>query len=181
MRNLKIIATLSLSALLTMSCSGGGGEPAANANKAASAPASEQSATASNNANNNTASAQPAGASSSNANSGAKESAKASDEKKADDKKKDESKTQPAAKIDAAGLFVENKCVGCHGPDGKGNPKIKGVPDFTDAGWQKKNSDGELTEAIKNGKKPIMPAFAAKLSDDQVKALVSYVRGFGKK
>jgi len=178
MRNLKVIAGLSLSALLTMSCSGGGSEPAANANKAASAPATEPAAA---NANNNTAPAQPAAASSSNANSGAKESAKAADEKKADDKKKDESKTQPAAKIDAAGLFVENKCVGCHGPDGKGNPKIKGVPDFTDAGWQKKTSDGDMTEAIKSGKKPIMPAFAAKLSDDQVKALVSYVRGFGKK
>jgi mono/diheme cytochrome c family protein len=55
------------------------------------------------------------------------------------------------------------------------------VPNFTDAAWQKKQSDGELAGTIKNGKKPIMPAFADKLSEAEIKALVAYVRGFAKK
>ncbi|HMG36539.1 MAG TPA: c-type cytochrome [Blastocatellia bacterium] len=184
MRNLKFFVALSLSALLWVSCSGGS-EPASNANKAPATPASAPSAT---NANDNAASSQPSTASASNANTASKESAKpaettkAADEKKADEKKKDEAKTEPPkAKVDAAALFTENKCAGCHGADGKGSPKIKGIPDFTDAAWQKKTPDGDMTEAIKSGKKPLMPAFGSKLNEDQVKALVGYVRGFAKK
>ncbi len=79
----------------------------------------------------------------------------------------------------AAALYTENKCVSCHGADGKGNPKIPKVPDFTNAEWQKKTTDAEMIETIKNGKKP-MPAFKDKLNDDQIKSLVAYVRSFAK-
>jgi mono/diheme cytochrome c family protein len=117
-----------------------------------------------------------------NANDPAKEAAKpaATDEKK-DDKKKDEKKpdtTKPSPKIDAAALFGAQRCAGCHGADGKG--KMKGAPDFTDAAWQKKETDAEFAAQIKNGKKP-MPAYGDKLSEDEIKALVSYVRSFAKK
>jgi mono/diheme cytochrome c family protein len=57
---------------------------------------------------------------------------------------------------------------------------VKGAPDFTDAGWQKKEKDAELAETIKKGKKP-MPPYAGKLNDEEIKALVAYVRSFGKK
>jgi mono/diheme cytochrome c family protein len=77
-----------------------------------------------------------------------------------------------------AKVFNE-KCALCHGEDGKG--KVKGAPDFTNAEWQKKETDAEFADMIKVGKKPTMPAFADKLSDEQIKALVGYVRSFAKK
>jgi cytochrome c oxidase cbb3-type subunit III len=95
------------------------------------------------------------------------------------DEKKDD-KSKPVSNIDAAALFTSNKCVSCHGSDGRGNPKIKDVPDFTNAAWQKKERDAELIERIKKGKKP-MPAFEGKLSEVEIKALVAYVRTFAKR
>lgn len=89
-----------------------------------------------------------------------------------------------ASTIDAAALFNNEtapKCASCHQADGKGNPAMKAsmkdLPDFTDAAWQKKATDAEMIETIKNGHKP-MPAYKDKLSDDQIKALVAYVRKF---
>jgi len=67
----------------------------------------------------------------------------------------------------------------CHGEDGKG--KLKGAPDFTDQSWQRRQKDPELIEAIKMGKSPKMPAFGAKLKDDEIRAVVAYVRSFAKK
>jgi mono/diheme cytochrome c family protein len=78
----------------------------------------------------------------------------------------------------AAELFTAQKCTMCHGPDGKG--KVKGAPDFTDAAWQKKQTDAEMIETIKKGHKP-MPGYEDKLSADQINALVAYVRSFAKK
>ena len=46
--------------------------------------------------------------------------------------------------------------------------------------WQKKESDAELAAVIKNGKKP-MPPYGDKLKEDEIKALVAYVRSFAKK
>src|ERR1051325_11660251 len=83
-----------------------------------------------------------------------------------------------ASGTDTAKTFNE-KCAMCHGEDGKG--KAKGTPDLTNAEWQKKETDAEFTEMIKTGKKPTMPAFADKLSEEQIKALVGYVRSFAKK
>jgi mono/diheme cytochrome c family protein len=88
--------------------------------------------------------------------------------------------------MDAAALFNNDtapKCVSCHQADGKGvavmKASMKDLPDFTDAAWQKKATDVEMIETIKNGHKP-MPAYKDKLNDDQIKALVAYVRKFAK-
>jgi mono/diheme cytochrome c family protein len=83
------------------------------------------------------------------------------------------------ANIDAAALFVANKCTGCHGTDGKGNPNMKDVPNFVDTAWQKKTPDAEMVNTIKNGVKP-MPAYKDKLNDQEIRALVAYVRSFAK-
>lgn len=88
--------------------------------------------------------------------------------------------TVASPNVNASALFVTHKCNTCHGDNGKGNPKIKGVPDFTSAEWQKKESDGELAAAIRNGKKPLMPPFADKMSGDEIKAMVAHVRSFAK-
>jgi len=90
-----------------------------------------------------------------------------------------DSKSPASSKIDGAALFVAQKCVTCHGADGKG--KVKGTPNFTDVAWQKKEVDADLTEDIKLGKPPKMPAFGSKLNDAEIKALIAYIRSFSGK
>ena len=74
------------------------------------------------------------------------------------------------------GSIYKQKCSMCHGADGKGFPALK-TPDFTDSKWQKTAKDKEIETVIKNGKKgTAMPAFADKLKEDEVRALVGYLR-----
>ena len=87
-------------------------------------------------------------------------------------------KASPAA--DGAALYV-SKCSTCHGKDGRGIPnwRSKGQPDFTDAKWQKSQTDAQIAAVTKNGKGKYMPA--SKLSDEEIAAVVARIRGFGKK
>jgi cytochrome c6 len=41
-------------------------------------------------------------------------------------------------------------------------------------------SDAQLTDIVTNGKNK-MPAYKGKLTDDQIKGLVAYIRGLAKK
>jgi cbb3-type cytochrome c oxidase subunit III len=83
---------------------------------------------------------------------------------------------------DGAAVFG-SKCVLCHGKDGAGLPnwKSKGQPDLTSAEWQRSHTDAQIAEVIKNGKGKFMPPFKAKLSDDEVNAVVAHVRSLKKK
>ncbi len=84
---------------------------------------------------------------------------------------------QAADKPDGSAIYKQ-KCSMCHGMDGKGFPAIK-TPDLTDHKWQASNSDKEMTEVIKNGKKGTpMPAFADKLKEDEIQAVVKFIRTF---
>ena len=75
------------------------------------------------------------------------------------------------------------KCAICHGKDGRGLPnwRSKGQPDFSDAKWQKSRTDVQIADATKNGKGKFMPAFKAKMSDEEITAVVARIRAFGKK
>jgi mono/diheme cytochrome c family protein len=75
------------------------------------------------------------------------------------------------------------KCAICHAKDGRGLPnwRSKGQPDFTNANWQKSRTDAQVFDATKNGKGKYMPAFKAKLSDEEITAVVARIRGFAKK
>jgi mono/diheme cytochrome c family protein len=74
----------------------------------------------------------------------------------------------------------DSLCAKCHGADGKGQTKMGqklGVKDFTDA---KVQADIKDDAAFKEGRKDadgktLMKAFDT-LSDEEVKALVQYVR-----
>lgn len=85
------------------------------------------------------------------------------------------------AAFDAASIYAA-KCAKCHGNDGSGTEKYKkkGVKDFTNASWQKSRSDAQFTASINNGKGDVMPGWKAKLTAEEVKALVGYVRSFAK-
>jgi mono/diheme cytochrome c family protein len=89
----------------------------------------------------------------------------------------------PAARAQGdAEATYKAKCAGCHGPDGSGSTpagKAMKARDFHSAEVQKE-TDAELTNIISNGKDK-MPKYAGKLKDAEIKDLVTYVRGLGKK
>jgi cytochrome c6 len=90
--------------------------------------------------------------------------------------------TAPTQAQDAAGLF-KSKCAVCHSADGSGTSamgKQLGVKDLG-ADAVQKQSDAQLTDSITNGKGSKMPAYKGKLTDDQIKGLVGYIRGLAKK
>ncbi len=81
----------------------------------------------------------------------------------------------------------DKNCKVCHGPDGKGKTKMGekyGIKDYTDPKVQDGMKDDEMTKAIKegvkDGGKTKMKAFGETLSDDEIKALVKYLRGLKK-
>jgi cytochrome c553 len=80
----------------------------------------------------------------------------------------------------------EKNCAKCHGPDGKGDTKMGKkleIKDFTDAKYQASMKDEDMLKAIKEGVKDgekVRMKAAEGLSDDEMKALVTYVRGFKK-
>jgi cytochrome c6 len=92
-----------------------------------------------------------------------------------------------AAAITAKAADVKDNwttsCAKCHGADGKGQTKMGqrlGVKDFTDAKVQADLKDDAAFKAIKEGlknadDKTLMKPFD-NLSDDEIKALVAYVR-----
>ena len=77
-----------------------------------------------------------------------------------------------------------NECAKCHGADGKGQTKMGkklNIADFTDAKVQAGFTDDEAFKAIKEGVKDKSGKTLMKpiegLSDDEMKALVTHVRG----
>jgi mono/diheme cytochrome c family protein len=81
----------------------------------------------------------------------------------------------------AAELYTKY-CASCHGKDGRAKTfkaKVNHARDLTDGAWQEDASDERLFNSIMNGKRK-MPAFGKKLSEQEISALVSYVRGLKK-
>ena len=87
---------------------------------------------------------------------------------------------------DAAANWTKD-CMQCHGKTGAADSKMGqklGAKDFTDPKVQASFTDADAAKAIKEGikdnGKTKMKAFGDQLSDDEVKALVAYVRSLKK-
>jgi len=82
---------------------------------------------------------------------------------------------RPAMADDAEALY-KSKCQMCHGADGKGSTagQKMGVRDFHSPEVAKE-SDAELFKITKEGKGK-MPKQEGKLTDDQIKELIAYIR-----
>jgi len=77
-----------------------------------------------------------------------------------------------------AGELYTKYCASCHGKDGRGKTfkgKLTHARDLTDRAWQDDMSDERFFNSIMKGKKK-MPAFSKKMSEQEIDALVSYVR-----
>jgi cytochrome c6 len=90
--------------------------------------------------------------------------------------------TLPAHAQNGGEALFKAKCAACHGADGKGETAIGKTNKMNDLGSAdvQKQSDADLTATITNGKNK-MPAYGKSLKPDQIKDLVAYIRGFGKK
>lgn len=87
----------------------------------------------------------------------------------------------PSAVAEPGGaeLYRQN-CQACHGSEGKGDGPAAAAltprpTDLTDPQVMGKLSDDELFAILKDGK-GAMPGFGKRLSDDEIRALVAYVR-----
>lgn len=87
----------------------------------------------------------------------------------------------------SASSLWKKECASCHGEDGRGDTKMGRklfISDLTDASLQAKFTDEQAAKSIKFGLKDakgkvIMKAVSG-ISDDDVKALVAYVRSLKK-
>ncbi len=86
-------------------------------------------------------------------------------------------------------LYTSKGCMGCHGPDGKGMAAL-GSANLTDGIWRFSEPDqlASIKYTIKHGvndasdpetRKPKMPAFKDKLSEQDIKKMAVYVYKFG--
>lgn len=74
-------------------------------------------------------------------------------------------------------LFLKN-CASCHGKDGRAKTfkaKLNHAQNLTSPEWQASITDEHIFTSILRGKGK-MPAFGKKLSENEIAALVTYVR-----
>ena len=76
-----------------------------------------------------------------------------------------------AAQLGKAKFVV---CAACHGPEGKGNPAL-GAPNLSDKIWLHGWGEAAIVAMVNGGKTNVMPAFADRLSAEQIHVLAAYV------
>jgi mono/diheme cytochrome c family protein len=94
-------------------------------------------------------------------------------------------KTTPAAHERAKKLYAMD-CALCHGDNGNGKTEMATslnvtLSDWTDPKSLSDKSDPDLFDVIRKGKGDKMPPEdAARAKDDDIRALIVYIRGFSK-
>lgn len=68
--------------------------------------------------------------------------------------------------------IYQQNCAACHGLDGVGNPLL-GAPNLADNIWLYGGDIETVTASIASGRSGVMPAFARRLDDAQIKLLVA--------
>jgi mono/diheme cytochrome c family protein len=87
-----------------------------------------------------------------------------------------------AARIRVGSTIFQQYCFVCHGQDGKGTamrPVLPPIPDFTSPAFHKEHTDAQLQASILDGKGTLMPANRGRVTEEQARDLVYFVRAFG--
>ena len=74
-------------------------------------------------------------------------------------------------------LFADN-CVACHGENGAGDPFV-GAPALNNGIWLYGGSADEIRASVTNANFGIMPGFANRVNEAQIRAVAIYVHGLG--
>ncbi|HEX6966579.1 MAG TPA: c-type cytochrome [Gemmatimonadaceae bacterium] len=80
-----------------------------------------------------------------------------------------------AARFQGRRLFVSYNCAGCHGGHGGGGMG----PNLRDSVWTYGNSDTQLFATIMEGRPLGMPAWGARIPEQQIWQLVTYIKSLG--
>jgi mono/diheme cytochrome c family protein len=89
---------------------------------------------------------------------------------------KAEAKPAAANAVDGKGIYNQY-CVACHGPDGKGNNGL--AASYVDDPARLAQADDILIKSIKEGKQGdvgVMPPWGGTLNDEQITAVLGYIR-----
>ena len=76
-----------------------------------------------------------------------------------------------------AQVFADN-CAACHGDAGTGD-RAQGAPNLTDAIWLYAGDAATLTETVTKARYGVMPAWAGRLTESDIRAVSSYVHSLG--
>src|SRR5262245_29748325 len=94
----------------------------------------------------------------------------------------------PELRLDTGKQIYEAACIGCHGPNGKGQPQStlgfeppSTFPDFTDCNGSAREKNFDWRATIHEGGRArgfveIMPAFGDALNADQIEKVMQYLR-----
>lgn len=76
-----------------------------------------------------------------------------------------------------AALYADN-CAACHGETGLGD-REQGAPNLTDAIWLYGSSPEALTSSIANARFGVMPSWAGRLTESQIRQVATYIHQQG--
>ena len=78
---------------------------------------------------------------------------------------------------DGATIFAEN-CAACHGDNGQGDHSL-GAPNLSDQIWLYGGEKERVVETITYARAGVMPAWAGRLDEEQIKQVALYVHSLG--
>ncbi|MDP5306836.1 cytochrome-c oxidase, cbb3-type subunit III [Paracoccus spongiarum] len=82
-----------------------------------------------------------------------------------------------ASAAEGAVVYAEN-CAACHAEDGSGD-RTQGAPNLADAVWLYGSEPETLNRIITEGPYGVMPAWASRLDEADIRAVSTYVHGLG--
>lgn len=82
-----------------------------------------------------------------------------------------------ALAAEGATVYADN-CAACHGDAGTGD-RAQGAPNLTDAIWLYGGSREKVKETVTYARFGVMPAWAGRLTEDEIRAVAAYVHSRG--